>query len=66
VLVDATWNTAAKKIELLEQNPATSQLTAVREHRYLTVPFASTEAGVRDADAAVSLSQQLAALAPAG
>ncbi|HZL02896.1 MAG TPA: putative F420-0 ABC transporter substrate-binding protein [Cellulomonas sp.] len=66
VLVDATWNTAAKKIELLEQNPATSQLTAVREHRYLTVPFASTEAGVRNVDAVVSLSQQLAALAPAG
>jgi iron complex transport system substrate-binding protein len=65
VLVDATWNTAAKKIELLEQNPATSQLTAVREHRYLTVPFASTEAGVRNVDAVVSLSQQLAALTPA-
>ena len=66
VLVDATWNTAAKKIELLEQNPATSQLAAVREHRYLTVPFASTEAGVRNVDAAASLSQQLAALTPAG
>ena len=66
VLVDATWNTAAKKISLLEQNPATSQLTAVREHRYLTVPFASTEAGVRNVDAAVSLSAQLAALANAG
>jgi iron complex transport system substrate-binding protein len=66
VLVDATWNTAAKKIDLLEQNPATSQLTAVREHRYLTVPFASTEAGVRNVDAAVSLSAQLAALADAG
>ena len=38
VLVDATWNTADKKIELLEANPATSQLTAVREKRYLLVP----------------------------
>jgi iron complex transport system substrate-binding protein len=66
VLVDATWNTAAKKIDLLEQNPATSQLTAVREHRYLTVPFPATEAGVRNVDAVVSLSQQLAALTPAG
>ncbi|PVU81900.1 putative F420-0 ABC transporter substrate-binding protein [Cellulomonas sp. WB94] len=66
VLVDATWNTAAKKIDLLEQNPATSQLTAVRDHRYLTVPFASTEAGVRNVDAAVSLAEQLAALNSAG
>ncbi|HEX5334158.1 MAG TPA: putative F420-0 ABC transporter substrate-binding protein [Cellulomonas sp.] len=66
VLVDATWNTAAKKIDLLEQNPATSQLTAVREHRYLKVPFPSTEAGVRNVDAAVSLSEQLAALNSAG
>ena len=41
VLVDAAWNTADKKIELLEANPATSQLTAVREKRYLIVPFAA-------------------------
>ena len=61
VLVDAAWNTADKKIAMLEANPATSQLTAVREHRYLTVPFAAGEAGVRTADAAVSLSEQLAA-----
>ncbi|QTE30512.1 putative F420-0 ABC transporter substrate-binding protein [Pengzhenrongella sicca] len=66
VLVDASWNTAAKKIELLEANPATSQLTAVREHRYLTVPFPAAEAGVRNADAVVSLSEQLATLTPAG
>ena len=46
VLVDATWNTADSKIALLEANPATAQLTAVREHRYLTVPFPAAEAGV--------------------
>jgi len=62
VLVDASWNTAAKKIELLEANPATSQLTAVREHRYLTVPFPAAEAGVRNVEAVVSLADQLAAL----
>lgn len=62
VLVDASWNTAASKIAMLEANAATSQLTAVREHRYLTVPFPAAEAGVRDVDAVVSLSQQLAAL----
>ncbi len=62
VLVDATWNPADKKIAMLETNPATSQLTAVREHRYLTVPFAASEAGVRNAEAVVSLDEQLAAL----
>lgn len=62
VLVDASWNTAADKIALLESNAATRQLTAVREKRYLTLPFAATEAGVRNADAVVSLDEQLAAL----
>ncbi|HEY0215075.1 MAG TPA: putative F420-0 ABC transporter substrate-binding protein [Cellulomonas sp.] len=62
VLVDATWNTADSKIAMLEANPATAQLTAVKEHRYLTVPFPAAEAGVRNADAVVSLSEQLAAL----
>ncbi|HEY8720135.1 putative F420-0 ABC transporter substrate-binding protein [Pengzhenrongella sp.] len=64
VLVDASWNTAKKKISLLEANPATNKLTAVREHRYLTIPFPAAEAGVRNADAVVSLSKQLAALPP--
>ena len=62
VLVDAAWNTADKKIGMLEANPATSQLTAVREKRYLVVPFAAGEAGVRNADAVQSLSDQLAEL----
>ncbi|GEK20793.1 putative F420-0 ABC transporter substrate-binding protein [Cellulomonas xylanilytica] len=62
VLVDAAWNTAEKKIGLLESNPATSQLTAVQEKRYLVVPFAAGEAGVRNADAVASLSDQLAEL----
>jgi iron complex transport system substrate-binding protein len=62
VLVDATWNTAESKIAMLEENPATAQLTAVREQRYLTVPFPAAEAGVRNADAVAGLSEQLAAL----
>jgi iron complex transport system substrate-binding protein len=59
VLVDATWNSADDKIARLEANPATAQLTAVREHRYLTVPFPATEAGVRNVDAVVDLAAQL-------
>ena len=62
VLVDAAWNTAGSKIDILEANPATARLTAVREGRYLTVPFAATEAGVRNVDAARDLAGQLADL----
>lgn len=62
VLVDAAWNTAESKVALLESNPATRELTAVREHRYLTLPFPAAEAGVRNADAVVDLAEQLAAL----
>ena len=59
VLVDAAWNTAEGKIEFLETNPATAALTAVREGRYLTVPFAAGEAGVRNVEAVASLIDQL-------
>ena len=62
VLVDAAWNTAASKRESLEANPVTMGLTAVREGRYLTVPFAATEAGVRNVAAAQDLARQLAEL----
>ena len=62
VLVDADWNTAAKKIEMLESNPATAQLSAVQNDRYLTIPFAASEAGIRNAEAVKSLDDQLAAL----
>ncbi|MDO8144537.1 putative F420-0 ABC transporter substrate-binding protein [Isoptericola sp. 178] len=62
VLVDATWNSAEDKIARLEENPATSELSAVREERYLVVPFPATEAGVRNADAAADLADQLAEL----
>ncbi len=62
VLVDAAWNTAQSKIETLEANPATARLTAVQEGRYLTIPFAATEAGVRNVDAVRDLAAQLADL----
>ncbi|GAA4423235.1 ABC transporter substrate-binding protein [Georgenia halophila] len=62
VLVNSAWNTADHKIEMLESNPVTSTLTAVRESRYLVVPFPATEAGVRNVPAAVDLAEQLAEL----
>ncbi|WP_165070483.1 putative F420-0 ABC transporter substrate-binding protein [Marisediminicola senii] len=62
VLVDASWNTAASKIELLESNPATAELDAVQNQRYLTVPFPAGEAGVRSVPATADLAEQLAAM----
>lgn len=62
VLVDATWNTAASKIAHLESDPATQVLDAVRNQRYIILPFAATEAGIRNVEAASSTIAQLAAL----
>lgn len=62
VLVDAAWNTADKKISVLESNPATANLTAVQQHRYLIVPFAASEAGVRTVETVVDLSAQITTL----
>ena len=58
--MDAAWNSAEAKRELLATNPATANLTAVLNERYLVVPFAATEAGVRNVPAAVDLAGQLA------
>jgi len=62
VLVDSAWNTAENKKQVLAENPATSALDAVREERYLVVPFPATEAGVRNVVAVESLVEQLAGL----
>ena len=62
ILVDAAWNTAADKIKFLEGNAATAAMTAVKEKRYLTVPFPAAEAGIRNAQAVVDLAAQLDAL----
>lgn len=59
ILIDADWNTAQHKIDLLESNPATANLTAVKFGNYLILPFASSEAGVRSVEAAASLAHQL-------
>ncbi|NEE03881.1 putative F420-0 ABC transporter substrate-binding protein [Phytoactinopolyspora halotolerans] len=59
ILVDAAWNTAEHKIDLLESNAATAALPAVQEQRYLTLPFPAAEAGVRNAQAVVDLAGQL-------
>lgn len=62
VLVDSSWGSTEKKIGVLEAHPVISQLDAVREGRYLVVPFAASEAGVRSVETVQSLVDQLAEL----
>lgn len=59
VLVDSEWNSAEKKIDILESGPLTSQLKAVRSKSYVVVPFPATEAGVRTAAAAAELAERV-------
>lgn len=61
VLVDSTWNTAENKKAALAANPATAALRAVQEQRYVVVPFAASEAGVRNADTVADIVAQVAA-----
>lgn len=62
VLVDSSWNTAEHKKQVLAGNPTTAALPAVREGRYVVVPFAASEAGVRSVEAVESVVEQLAEL----
>lgn len=59
VLVDSAWGSTQKKIGVLEANPATANLPAVKNSRYLVVPFPAGEAGVRNVEAVESLIAQL-------
>ena len=60
VLVDAPWNTAEDKRERLESHPAASRLDAVQDEKYIEVPFAATEAGIRNVDAATMVADAVA------
>ena len=62
VLADASWSTAEEKIAYLEKDPVLSQLTAVEQESYVTIPFSESTPGVRLADGAVAVSEQLAKL----
>lgn len=62
VLVDADRNTAESKKELLASMPATAGMDAVINERYLVLPFAAGEAGVRNAEAVADLADQLSSL----
>ncbi|MCI5041586.1 ABC transporter substrate-binding protein [Donghicola eburneus] len=62
VLIEADWSTAQEKREYMENDPVLSQLTAVKEGRFVIVPFSETLLGMRFADGVESVNSQLAAM----
>ncbi|WP_435742267.1 ABC transporter substrate-binding protein [Nocardioides sp. SYSU DS0663] len=61
-LADAGWSTAEEKIAYLEGDPVLSRLRAVREGRFVTVPYSQSTPGVTLVDGAASFAAQLADL----
>lgn len=60
VVADASWSTAQSKIDYMKADPVLSQMKAVKEDAFLTVPFSETTAGLRLVDGAERLAGQLA------
>lgn len=63
VLGDASWSSAADKIAFLQKDPALKKLEAVREKRFVVLPYSETTPGVRLADGAQTVADGLDALA---
>ena len=62
LLIEAGWSTAQEKRDYMENDPVLSQLTAVKDGRFVVVPFSETLLGMRFADGVESVNAQLAAL----
>ncbi|WP_170331955.1 ABC transporter substrate-binding protein [Ruegeria arenilitoris] len=62
LLIDAGWSSADEKRAYMESDPVLSELTAVKEGRFVTVPFSETLLGMRFADGVENLNAQLAEL----
>lgn len=62
VLADASWDTAETKKKYLAADPTLSKLDAVKNERYVVIPFSESTPGVRLVDGAESVSAQIAKL----
>lgn len=62
VLADASWSSADDKIALLLKDPVLSQLEAVREKRFVVLPYSESTPGVRLVDGAQAVADGIAAL----
>jgi iron complex transport system substrate-binding protein len=61
VLVNATWDTVAAKHKVLAKTPL-SGLDAVKDKRYVIVPFGSSTPSFRNVDAVVALAKEIKAV----
>jgi iron complex transport system substrate-binding protein len=57
VIVDYGTPSAEGKIDYLANNPALAELDAVRERRFVVLPYAAATPGVRNADAVETLAE---------
>ena len=62
LLIEADWSTAADKRAHMEADPVLSELRAVKEGRFVTVPFSETLLGMRFVDGVETVNRQLAGL----
>lgn len=59
ILADASWDEAKGKIEHAKNDPVLKELRAVKEDKFLTLPFSQTTPGVTLVDGLESLDKQL-------
>lgn len=59
VIVDASWDTAKSKIDYLTGDPRFSAIKAVREKRFIIVPFSETTPGVGVMNGAKTIAKAL-------
>lgn len=59
ILTEAVWSTAAEKIELLNNDPALSEISAVRNVRFVKLRFSSLVPGIRNATAIKLIAEEL-------
>lgn len=59
VLAHAEWSTAEEKIALLKNTPAYADITAVRQGRFIIIPFSATTPGIRNISAVEELARGL-------
>lgn len=62
VVADPTWDTAAKKIDYMKNDPVLSQLRAVKNDAFLKVKFSESTPGLSLINGAENLADQLAKL----
>ena len=60
VVADADWSTAKDKIAYLKKDPVLSQMKAVKENKFVTVPFSQSTPGAELIDGAKTLNEGLA------